>query len=104
MALDLPLLQLIFNVIALTGLASLALICTILKHDNRKLTGELTGYRAQGGPDNAIRATQPDPLPSTAESEMAQYSAPLAADLEIRQYVSHRMQDWIGIQEAAKKA
>ncbi len=45
MAIDLPHLQLIFNVIAITGLTSLATICTMLKRDNQKLAMEL---RSQG--------------------------------------------------------
>jgi hypothetical protein len=94
MAIDLPHLQLIFNVIAITGLTSLAAICTMLKRDNQKLTMEL---RNQDG-DDPDRASAPE------NDRIAPYTALASGNENIRQYVSRRIPDWVEIQKTATKA
>lgn len=92
MAIDLSHLQLIFNVIAITGLTSLAAICTMLKRDNQKLAIEL---RNQDGHD-------PYPAPEPEKDAVAPHKA--SGDENIRQYVSRRIPDWIETQKAATRA
>jgi hypothetical protein len=88
-------LQLVFNVIAITGLTSLALICSILKRDNEKLRGEL-GRRA---PDT--RGSQPvPPASATSVCTITRKGVPANSDQDIRRYVSRRMHDWIKVQAA----
>jgi hypothetical protein len=82
-----PQLQLIFNVIAITAVTSLALICSLLKRDKDHLATELNRRRIQ-------RATAPAMQPARAPSASA---APVAAamDQDIRQFVARRAQSWI---------
>jgi hypothetical protein len=89
--------QLIFNVVALTGLTSLAVICGILKHDNDKLIVELRKRHWHG---LKIRAGRP---PSQASANRGTI-APAEDREDIRHYVSRRLQDWIEIQKAGIKA
>jgi hypothetical protein len=86
--------QLIFNVIAITGLTSLAVICRMLKRDNEKLTVEL---RERNGHTLKIR-TRRMPRASVLAKR------PASPEEDIRQYVSRRMDKWIEIQQAGAKA
>ncbi len=94
MAIDLSHLQLIFNVIAITGLTSLAAICTMLKRDNEKLAMEL---RTQSGHD-------PQPASARENEAIAPQETLASGDENIRQYVSRRIPDWIETQKVTAKA
>ena len=118
MELNLPQLQFLFNVIAITATASLALICILLKRDKNKLTSELNRRRVQDpnqpsvsaleqGPDREPTVSTleqgPDREPSVSTLEQApnpRSSCPLAPDAleimrqDIRQYAARRVQGW----------
>jgi hypothetical protein len=94
MGFDLPHLQLIFNVIVITGFTSLALICALLKRDNDKLAIELERYRDQGEDDAQILTASPVQLIPAAVHEDFHKQ-------DIRKYVSYRMRDWSELQKDA---
>jgi hypothetical protein len=80
--LDQPALQLILNVVMITGVTSLALICHLLKRDNQKLALELTLRREEDRRNPKILTAQAAFVCSEHE--------------DIRQYVAVRKHDWIG--------
>ena len=103
MELNLPQLQFLFNVIAITATASLALICILLKRDKNKLTSELNRRRVQDPNQPSVSALEqgPDREPSVSTLEQApnpRSSCPLAPDAleimrqDIRQYAARRVQ------------
>jgi hypothetical protein len=47
-------LQLVFNVVAITGVTSLASFCYLLRQENRKLASRLTGEIRQEEPGNPV--------------------------------------------------
>jgi hypothetical protein len=108
MGLDGPALQLIFNVVMITGVTSLALICHLLKRDNQKLTVELDLRQDQGRIHSEIMRAQAVPSASMPEqsantleepgcepeSTAAMNALPMMHQ-DIRQYVARRAQHWI---------
>jgi hypothetical protein len=97
MTLDLTHLQLVFNVVAITGLSSMTVICTILKRDKEELTAELKVWRDQGWHGPQPRASHPASQASAPEGSTIQAPTP---DPDIRQYVRQRMQEWVEVQSA----
>ena len=87
MELDQSHLQFVFNVIAITGLTSLALIWSILKRDKERLS-----------------SSQPAPPAAPEQPAIRPNEVAVIANQDIRLYVSGRMQDWIKIQAASTKA
>jgi hypothetical protein len=97
MELDPQHLQLIFNVIAITGVTSLAAICYLLKRDKQELLNRLNpqcepdqhdqkhlappSSAASAPEQGAILRKEPDALP--------------VRDTSIRQYVTAHAQGWI---------
>jgi hypothetical protein len=118
MELNQPELQFMFNVIAITAIASLALICILLKRDKNKLTSELNSRRIQDrnqpsvgtleqGPNREPNVSTleegPNREPSVSTLEQGpnrEPSCPVAPDAleimrqDIRQYVARRVQGW----------
>lgn len=83
--------QLVFNVIAITGVTSLAVMCGMLRRDNEKLTKELQERSGQ-----ALKA------PARRQATNVTPKAPASED--IRKYVSQRLDRWMEIQQAGAKA
>lgn len=83
---DQPTLTLIVNVILVTGITSLALICHFLKRDKENLTAELTQQREEHKRSASRSVTEPSTAPE----------APVRGEQQdIRGYVAKRKQDWI---------
>lgn len=80
-------LQLILNVIGITGVTSLALICYLLKRDNRALATEVCFLREQQRRD----------APIIAEPGSARSVRPPLDDDDISQYVAQRARRWAGL-------
>jgi len=87
MELGSPTLQLLFNVVTITGAASLAAFCYLLRRANQELSSELELRRAS------------ERL-SAAQTASAQFPAHQAAvqqpfvQQDIREFVAHRSQQW----------
>jgi hypothetical protein len=96
MALDQPFLQLILNVIMTTVATSLALICHMLKQENRRLTAELQLRNEQ-----APSLSKPDAEQAIGSepgcTPVFNAGPPLNADVrpDIREFVKLRSQNWI---------
>lgn len=82
-----PQLQLIFNVIAITTITSLAVMCALLKRDKDKLATEINLRRNQSLNQSKTPATTPQPAPRASE--------PSGTQQDIRQFVAHRAQGWM---------
>jgi len=82
-----PQLQLIFNVIAITAITSLAVMCALLKRDKDKLATEINLRRNRSLHSSKTPAAPPQPTPGV--------SVPSGAQQDIRQFVAHRAQSWM---------
>lgn len=80
---DQPALTLIFNVIMVTGITSLAVICHFLKRDKQKLMAELMQQREEHKRNASLSMSEARVAPVSAERQ------------DIRGYVAKRKQDWI---------
>jgi hypothetical protein len=104
MELDQPQLHLILNVIAITSATSLTLVWYLRKRDERRLIGGLNPQRDLSPHHPAILAPPPSREPSVKAPQKpvcdlrcdATPVALPAIDLDIRQYVTRRLQDWSG--------
>ena len=86
MELDQPTLQLIFNVVTITGVTSVALICYLRKRDNQKLAAELNLRKTRDRLDSDIVTVQTAPA--------ASIPAQSAVHQDIRDFVARRAQNW----------
>jgi hypothetical protein len=88
-------LQLILNVIGITGVTSLSLICCLVKRDNRALATEVRLLREQQRQDSPMVA---DPRSAMiAEAGSAGSVRPPANDDDISQYVAQRARRWAAL-------
>lgn len=91
--------QLLFNVIAITAITSLALFCVLLKRDKNKLISELNlrSYQERNQPGvSTLKEGPPPNLESPPEPARAAASdASAAANQDIREYVARRVDSWI---------
>jgi hypothetical protein len=92
-------LQLILNVIIITGVTTLALTWYLQKRDDRKLTIGLNLSRESDQHDEKTPLTQ---TPSTMDQQDGDsLKQPLCApDQDIRQYVAHRARRWAALSVA----
>ena len=86
MELDQPTLQLIFNVVTITSVTSVALICYLRKRDNQKLAADLNLRQTRDRLHSDIVTVQTAPSASMPEQ------SPMPQD--IRQFVARRAQVW----------
>jgi hypothetical protein len=93
---DQPFLQLILNVIMTTVATSLALICHMLKQENRRLTAELH-LRNEQSPSLSMPKAQQTIGSEPGCAPVVNAEPPLHADVrpDIREFVKRRSQDWI---------
>ena len=99
-------LQLILNVIVITGVTTLALTWYLQKRDDRKLTVELNLRRESDQHDQKAPLTE---TPATMDHSgdilkeslgaagRARLVPPLVIDRDIRQYVAHRAREWAAL-------
>jgi hypothetical protein len=84
--------ELVFNLIAITAITSLALFCVLLKRDKDKLTAELILWRNELRTRSSLQSlqdeSQRDDCPATTDAHPA-------AHQDIRQFVALRVQGWI---------
>ena len=73
-------LQLAFNVVAITGVTSLASFCFLLKKENRKLASKLGGENKQEDPGHAVEVVH-DTVPTT--------------DKDIRAFAADQRSKWV---------
>jgi hypothetical protein len=78
--------SLIFNVVTITGVASVALICYLRKRDNQKLAAELNLRQTRDRLHSDIVTVRTAPSASMPEQS--------AMHQDIRAYVARRVQDW----------
>lgn len=88
MVLDQPQLQLVFNVIALTGVSAFGTISYLLKRDYEQLLAKINTSREQ----DQHHPKEPAALPAP-EARPAR-DVPPARDTDIRRYVTQRAQTW----------
>lgn len=91
MGLDQNTLQLVFNVVLITGVTSLAVMCHLLRQDNKKLTLKAR-FREQQERYISTRLGR--------ESESAPALAEPSAQPDIRQFVARRSQEWNKVSDA----
>ena len=78
-------LQLIFNVVAITGVTSLASFCYLLRKDNRKLAAE-----RKAGSNQVARPV------------LVERPAVIHADPDIRNFAAHRRAQWVSGMASAR--
>jgi len=78
-------LQLIFNVVAITGVTSLASFCYLLRKDNRKLAAE------RQAPSKEVARPLPVERPVVIQ-----------ADPDIRNFAAHRRTQWVSGMASAR--
>ncbi len=78
-------LQLLFNVVMITGVTSLAIICHLLRQDNKKLTLKARFREQQERYVSTRLGRETECVPALAE--------PIAHQ-DIRQFVARRSQEW----------
>ena len=86
MELDQPTLQLIFNVVTITGVTSVALICHLRRRDKQKLAAELNLRQTRDRLHSEIVTVQTAPAASIPEQS--------ATHQDIREFVARRAQNW----------
>ena len=94
MELDRPTLQLIYNIVMITGVTSLALICQLLKRDKHKLNIERNLRSEKDRPPSASRCCE-------SQRVEALNALPMMHP-DIREYVTRRAQDWRARSQAAR--
>ncbi len=80
-------LQLIFNVVAITAITSLAVMCALLKRDKDKLAAEISVRTNRSLNQSQAPAATPQPAPRVP--------VPSSTQQDIRQFVAHRAQGWM---------
>ena len=80
-------LQLLLNVIGITGVTSLSLICYLVKRDNLALATEVRLLRERQGGDATI----------AAQSSSVRPVKPPAKDEDISRYVAQRSRRWAAL-------
>jgi|SRR5579863_2951864 hypothetical protein len=114
MELDQPHLQLIFNVIAMTAISTLAAICYLLKRDNQELSAsQLNPLREREPQPPKSLAPPPISKPQHAARQVAtpqrgvdappKPEAPPARSTDICRFVSQRAQNWVAPSESQWK-
>ena len=101
-------LQLILNVVIITGVTTLALTWYLQKRDDRKLTVGLNLRREPDQHDQKTPVTQTpsmmdhseDSLEEPVSAHGARLVPPPVVDQDIRQYVAHRAQGWAALSVA----
>jgi hypothetical protein len=86
-------LQLIFNVVSITGLSSLASLCYMMRKDNRKLAAELKSEPKQDERTTEV-AISPE-MQVRRQKPAGVLSAAVAARLEIRHLAAERRAGWV---------
>jgi hypothetical protein len=86
-------LQLVFNVVAITGATSLASFCYQLRKENRKLASKLPGEIKQEDSGNPVVAAQAAYPASQQTSLTASTTTP--ADKDIRTFVAAQRTKWV---------
>ena len=84
MGLDQRTLQLMFNVVMITGVTSLAIICHLLREDNKRLALKARFGEQQDYTSTRL-AREPECVPAAPEP---------FAHQDIRQFVAGRSQEW----------
>ncbi|HXP84733.1 MAG TPA: hypothetical protein VN841_08445 [Bryobacteraceae bacterium] len=102
MELDQSKLQLILNVLMITGLTSLALICRLLRRDNQRLTAELHRRPERSRIPLKVSTRKAAPNAGVPLHSVATPNTPSMLQHDIRQYVAQRMQSWSA--SAARRA
>jgi hypothetical protein len=87
MQLDQPQLQLIANVVGITAVTSLVLICAILKRDKDKLAAEMKLRAQETALPSAAPASPPEPAPRPSVTANTRQ--------DIRQFVAERARVWM---------
>jgi hypothetical protein len=85
--------ELVFNLIAITAITSLALFCVLLKRDKDKLTAELILWRNELRTRSSLQSLQDES--QRDDSPAAAPDTHPAAHQDIRQFVARRVQGWI---------
>jgi hypothetical protein len=93
MGLDHPVLQWLFDVVMITGFTSLAVLCYVLKRDNKKLTLELAHGQLRQK-HSEIPMTQPAVPDAMGEQNTRSKALPLEHQ-DIRHFVARRSPDWL---------
>jgi hypothetical protein len=73
-------LQLVFNVVAITGVTSLASFCFLLKKENRKLASRLGGEIKREASDNQVEVA---------------HAAATSAEKDIRTFAADQRARWV---------
>jgi hypothetical protein len=88
-------LQLVFNVIGITGMSSLASFCYLLRKENRKLTAELKPEPKQTIQDRSVTAMQ---SAVTGTSRACGSLPPVAVHItkqDVRDFAADRRAGWV---------
>jgi hypothetical protein len=93
MGLDHPVLQWLFDVVMITGFTSLAVLCYVLKRDNKKLTLELAHGQLRQE-HSEITMMQPA-VPDAMGGQNTQSKALPVEHQDIRHFVARRLPDWL---------
>jgi hypothetical protein len=80
-------LQLIFNVVAITAITSLAVMCALLKRDKDKLVAKINLH--------SNRSLNQSKAPAMPSQPTPRVPAPSSTQQDIRQFVAHRAQGWM---------
>jgi hypothetical protein len=99
--------QLAFNVVMITAVTSLTVICRLLRRDNQNLTIELSGRppRKIIRPEPlsaAVNTRAADRVQASAAPEPAPVARPAVAQQDIRQYVAKRSRRWLDVQQSVR--
>jgi hypothetical protein len=101
MGLDSTTLQLVFNVVMITGVTSLAAICHLLAQDKKKLT---LNRRAGEQRARYVSNQRANEVASEVQGQEAERTPAVNVPVrhqDIRQFVAHRSQAW-GVRTAGK--
>lgn len=89
-----PAFTLIFNVVMITSVTSLALICRFLRRDNQKLMDELTQMGQEVG--HVLEIPSAEPAPVSMQHRTVTATAPVQTEQQdIRGYVANRKRGWV---------
>jgi hypothetical protein len=101
MGLDQPALQLVFNVVMITGVTSLLVSCHLLWQDNKKLTLKLRLREQQQRYNSRPPANDTAPAAQGHRAESVPTLQAPVGQQDIRQFVAGRSQEW-NVRMAAK--